>query len=195
MHFRECMVALQRFKTLKKPSASVLHGLNELESINLIKKNFKSYALTSKGILYAVSLKKLFRDLYIFRTHTDFLQDHSIESIPAEFFRNSYLLKDSYFVESDEENLSKPRDKILQLLGSCDDMRIIMPIFLEDYLERIIENLERGNDLILITNDLVFGGGVEKLMYDLVMAWHEKYDITVMSYKYDDRFYDFKHIS
>lgn len=43
---------------------------------------------------------------------------------------------------------------------------------------------------ILITNDLVFGGGVEKLMYDLVMAWHEKYDITVMSYKYDDRFYD-----
>ena len=43
---------------------------------------------------------------------------------------------------------------------------------------------------ILITNDLVLGGGVEKLMYDLVMAWHEKYDITVMSYKYDDRFYD-----
>ena len=36
---------------LKKPSASVLHGLNELESINLIKKNFKSYALTSKGTL------------------------------------------------------------------------------------------------------------------------------------------------
>ncbi len=43
---------------------------------------------------------------------------------------------------------------------------------------------------ILIINDLVYGGGVEKLMYDLVMAWHEKYDITVMSYKYDSHFYD-----
>lgn len=43
---------------------------------------------------------------------------------------------------------------------------------------------------LLITNDLIYGGGVEKLMYDLVMAWHDKYDITVMSYKYDERFYD-----
>ncbi|SFN58442.1 Glycosyltransferase involved in cell wall bisynthesis [Pseudobutyrivibrio sp. UC1225] len=43
---------------------------------------------------------------------------------------------------------------------------------------------------ILIMNDLAFGGGVEKLMYDLVWAWHEKYDITVMTYKYDDTFYE-----
>ena len=53
---------------------------------------------------------------------------------------------------------------------------------------------------LLIMNDLAFGGGVEKLMYDLVMAWHEKYDITVMTYKYDDSFYslfpmDVKYIS
>ena len=164
---------------LKKPSASVLHGLNELESINLIKKNFKSYTLTSKGILYAVSLKKLFRDLYIFRTHADFWQDHSIESIPAEFFRNSYLLKDSYFVESDEENLSKPRDKILQLLGSCDDMRIIMPIFLEDYLERIIENLERGNDLILITNDLVLNSLKNSQYYEKLIKFSKKEQLTI----------------
>lgn len=37
---------------------------------------------------------------------------------------------------------------------------------------------------ILIVNDLLYGGGVEKLMYDLVMHWHEKYDITVMTYAY-----------
>ena len=43
---------------------------------------------------------------------------------------------------------------------------------------------------ILIMNDLAFGGGVEKLMYDLVWAWHEKYDVTVMTYKYDEAFYD-----
>lgn len=43
---------------------------------------------------------------------------------------------------------------------------------------------------ILLLNDLAFGGGVEKLMYDLVIAWHEKYDLTVMTYKYDERFYD-----
>ena len=43
---------------------------------------------------------------------------------------------------------------------------------------------------LLVVNDLVYGGGVEKLMYDLIMAWHGKYDITVMSRAYVPNFYD-----
>lgn len=41
---------------------------------------------------------------------------------------------------------------------------------------------------ILIVNDLVVGGGVEKLMYDLVMHWHDKYDITIMTSEYCKNF-------
>lgn len=41
---------------------------------------------------------------------------------------------------------------------------------------------------ILIVNDLLQGGGVEKLMQDLIFNWHEKYDITVMTYEYYDNF-------
>lgn len=44
---------------------------------------------------------------------------------------------------------------------------------------------------LLLTNDILLGGGVEKLMYDLVWAWHEKYDITIMTFNYDKRFYDY----
>lgn len=41
---------------------------------------------------------------------------------------------------------------------------------------------------ILIVNDLLQGGGVEKLMQDLVWHWHDKYDLTVMTYAYFDDF-------
>ena len=37
---------------------------------------------------------------------------------------------------------------------------------------------------ILIVNDLIQGGGVEKLMYDLVTHWNDKYHITIMTYEY-----------
>lgn len=37
---------------------------------------------------------------------------------------------------------------------------------------------------ILIVNDLLKGGGVEKLMYDLVWHWYNKYDISIMTTKY-----------
>ncbi len=43
---------------------------------------------------------------------------------------------------------------------------------------------------ILIVNDLLIGGGVEKLMYDLTWAMHDKYDITIMTDEKSDRFND-----
>lgn len=44
---------------------------------------------------------------------------------------------------------------------------------------------------ILIVNDLLLGGGVEKLMYDLVQYWHDQYDITIMTDQYHgDEFKD-----
>ncbi len=41
---------------------------------------------------------------------------------------------------------------------------------------------------ILIVNNIIQGGGVEKLMYDLVWYWHEKYDITIMTNYHEDAF-------
>ncbi len=43
---------------------------------------------------------------------------------------------------------------------------------------------------MLIANDLLRGGGVEKLMLDLVWAWHDKYDITIVTDNLEDGFYD-----
>lgn len=39
---------------------------------------------------------------------------------------------------------------------------------------------------ILIVNDLPKAGGVEKLMYDFVWHWHDRYNITVMTEHYCD---------
>ena len=41
---------------------------------------------------------------------------------------------------------------------------------------------------ILIVNDLLFGGGVEKLMLDLTWAIHDKYEITIMTDSFDENF-------
>lgn len=164
---------------LEKPSASILHGLKELESANLIKKNFKYYTLTSKGVLCATSLEKLFEDLYIFQSNKDFWLSHSIESIPPESFKNAYLLKDSIFVESDEQNLSKSLMKYLDLLGRCKDMKIIMPIFLDEHLDLIIENLEKGNGLVLITNDGVLSSLRKSNYYEKLAEYSKEGKVSI----------------
>ena len=169
---------------LDKPSASILHGLKELESANMIQKNFKSYSLTSKGILCSASLEKLFEDLYIFQSNKDFWLNHSIESIPHESFKNAYLLKDSVFVESDEHNLSKPLMKYLELLSACNDMKIILPIFMDDHLEIILENLEKGNNLVLITNNQVLSSLRDSDYYEKLLDYSKDGKVSIR--KVDD---------
>ena len=51
---------LEELRTeLKKPSATILHGLKELEEISFIKKEKKYYSLTSNGYLLATNIIKL----------------------------------------------------------------------------------------------------------------------------------------
>ena len=164
---------------LDKPSASILHGLKELERINLVKKTFKRYSLSSKGILCSASLKKLFKDLYIFQINRDFWQNHSIESIPPDSFKNTYLLKDSVFIESDEHNLSKSFSKYLDLLSNCGNMEIILPIFLEEHLEIILENLENGDNLLLITNEDVLSSLKKSKYYDDLLDFSKKGQVII----------------
>ena len=166
-------------KDLDKPSASILHGLKELESANLIKRSFKNYSLTSKGVLCSASLEKLFQDLYIFQSNRDYWLSHSIESIPPESFKNAYLIKDSIFVESDEQNLSKSLMKYLDLLSTCSDMKIILPIFLEDHLEVILENLEKGSNLVLITNNRVLSSLRESNYYEKLVDYSKRGNVSI----------------
>ena len=42
---------------------------------------------------------------------------------------------------------------------------------------------------MLIVNDTVTGGGVEKLIHDMIMHWYKDYEITVLSYKKEKNFH------
>ena len=44
---------------------------------------------------------------------------------------------------------------------------------------------------VLIVNDLIKGGGVEKLLQDFAKRWHDKYDVTVMSRFKEGDFYEY----
>jgi len=44
---------------------------------------------------------------------------------------------------------------------------------------------------VLIVNDLMLGGGVEKLLYDFVERWHDRYELTVMTLHNEWDFYKY----
>ena len=78
---------------LKKPSATILHGLKELENSNLVKKVHKYYELTSNGYLITTNMIKLIENWYSVNKGKLFWNNHDLSGIPDDMLKNIYLLK------------------------------------------------------------------------------------------------------
>lgn len=78
---------------LNKPSATILHGLKELENINLVKKVQKYYQLTSNGYLLTTNMRKLIENWYSINKNKLFWNNHDLEDIPEDILKDIYLLR------------------------------------------------------------------------------------------------------
>ena len=74
-------------KELRKPSATILHGLKELETINLIRKVQKYYELTSNGFLLTTNMVKLIENWYALNKNKLYWNSHDLTGIPDKFLK------------------------------------------------------------------------------------------------------------
>ena len=63
-------------------------------------------------------------------------------------------------------------------------MKIILPILLDDHLEVILENLENGSNLVLITNNRVLSSLRDSHYYEKLVAYSKKGKVSIR--KIDD---------
>ena len=131
---------------LEKPSATILHGLKELESINLIRKDQKYYELTSNGYLLTTNMIKLIDNWYSLSKSDVFWNNHDLSDIPEEIIRNVYLLKDAEYITSTTSDLSIAFNKYIKLISTADELTILLPIYSENHFKHII-NLLKENKL------------------------------------------------
>lgn len=139
---------------LKKPSATVLHGLKELEESNLIKKEKKQYKLTSNGYLLATNVIKLINNWYSIESNKTFWNNHELSGIPETLLNKLYLLKDAELISSTTSDLSNAFNTYIELIASSKSLKIILPIYSENHFKYIIRMLKSDDlkDLTLLIN-------------------------------------------
>ena len=64
-------------------------------------------------------------------------------------------------------------------------MEIILPIFLEEHLEIILENLENGDNLLLITNEEVLSSLKKSKYYEDLVDFSKKGQVIIRKVDYD----------
>ncbi len=139
---------------LKKPSATILHGLKELEENNLIKKDRKYYELTSNGYLLATNIIKLIDNWYSIEKNKYFWNSHDLSGIPENLLNKLYLLKDAQFISSTTSDLSNAFNTYIELISTSPELTIMFPIYSENHLKHLIRLLKNGNlkQLTLLIN-------------------------------------------
>lgn len=142
-------------ESFNKPSATILHAIKELESLDLITKNYKQYCATSKGALYGFALDKLQKNLYLFESNREFWESHQINSFPIEFINNAYLLNDSKYHKVNKVDLSEYLEICEKSINSSKDIGIILPIFSQGHMDIILNHVKEGHALDLIVNSEV----------------------------------------
>lgn len=131
---------------LKKPSATILHGLKELETINLVRKVQKYYELTSNGFLLTTNMVKLIENWYAINKNKLFWNSHDLDGIPEEVLKDVYLLKNADYVASTTSDLSNAFNTYIKLISKAKKLKIVFPIYSENHFKHLIRLL-KGNKL------------------------------------------------
>lgn len=174
---------LEELRTdLKKPSATILHGLKELETINLVKKVKKSYELTSNGYLLTTNMIKLIDNWYSVNKSKDFWNNHDLVSIPEDLLKNIYLLKDAQCVSSTTSNLSNAFNTYLKLISDATWMKIILPIYSETHFKYLIEMLEKDKleSLDLVINKKILNSLREHDLFNQKILNNKKINVKCL---------------
>ena len=166
---------------LKKPSATILHGLKELESINLVRKAQKSYELTSNGYLLTTNMVKLIENWFALSKNEAFWDNHDLSDIPDEIIKSIYLLKDAEYVNSTTSDLSIAFNKYIKLISNARKLQIIMPIYSENHFKHMIDllNNEKIDELRLIISEEIYDSICENELFKQELLENEKVIIKI----------------
>ncbi len=134
---------LEELRTeLKKPSATILHGLKDLEIKNLVKKVRKYYELTSNGYLLTTNMIKLIENWHAISKNEYFWNNHNLEDINEFELKNMYLLKDTEFIKATTSDFAMVFNKYIQLISNATELHMLLPIYSENHLKHIIDLLD-----------------------------------------------------
>lgn len=170
-------------RDLKKPSATILHGLKELESINLVRKANKYYELTSNGYLLTTNMIKLIENWNSLGKSEIFWDNHDLSDIPEEIIKSIYLLKDVQYVNSTTSDLSISFNEYIKLISKAEELQIVLPIYSENHYKHIIDLLKKGSlkKLELYVNEEIYNSINDNEFFKSNMLECEKVKITIVN--------------
>ncbi len=162
-------------------SSSILHSMSQLETKNLITREFQSYSLSQTGEMAAIVLMDMINSFSLIKTQEDFWLNHDINEIPEYLMDKIDCLGDfkvikSSLSDSNEQSIFKEL-----LLDSKVIKGIISPLIIHDELE-VVNKKEHINIILAdnALNEVIEGLNSQKDIIENIKLWKIKEDLKLV---------------
>ncbi|MEL7670096.1 transcriptional regulator FilR1 domain-containing protein [Methanobacterium sp.] len=130
-------------------SSSILHSMSQLETKNLITREFQSYSLSQTGEMAATVLIDMVNSFYLIKENENFWLNHDITEIPEDLMGKIDDLSGFKIITFPDFSEKSPFQELL--LDSKVIKGIISPLIIYDELE--VVNKKEDIHLILANNN------------------------------------------
>jgi predicted transcriptional regulator len=135
---------------LGSSGSTIIHALQDLESITLTHKQDKTYELTSMGKVFSIFLKEVGSIVVVLDEFKDFWLRHNVEAIPSDLLKRIGELEGAYLVKDSMTDLAKVHTTFQEILLTSRNLKGASPIFHPDYIAAFQQMLSNGASIDLI---------------------------------------------
>ena len=132
-------------------SSSILHSMSQLETKNLINREFQSYSLSQTGEMAATVIIDIVNSFSLIKENENFWLNHDLNEIPEDLIGKIDNLSDFKIINS---SISDSSEQFIfrELLSNCEVIKgIISPLIIHDEFE--VVNKKEDIHFILANNN------------------------------------------
>lgn len=136
-------------------SATILHGMNQLDEKNFILKQSGGYSLSPTGKIIAIHLISLIKASTSLGELEKIFLRHEIGAIPEYLLESIGSLRNSVVVESTPTDVMKPHTVYAELLSKAKEINYISSVLLPQKIEMFEELLENSSLQLMVTPEIL----------------------------------------
>ncbi|HNS24998.1 MAG TPA: winged helix-turn-helix domain-containing protein [Methanobacteriaceae archaeon] len=136
-------------------SSTILHGMNELEKRNIVRKTGDRYNLSATGQILTLNFVDLVKSIIVAKRYEDLWEGHQIDGIPVHLMLQIGSLINADLITSEPTDIYKPHLNFTQIASDSKKFWGISPFFHSEYTELMIEMVSRGVDTKIIVTESI----------------------------------------
>ncbi|MEG3225096.1 MAG: transcriptional regulator [Methanobacteriales archaeon Met13] len=161
-------------KDIHLSSSTILHGMSQLETKQLIFRESGNYSLSQKGEIAADKLIDLVKSVYSLNKFESLFLHHDISAIPTNITRDIGCLESSLIIKATETDIMKPQDVRSALISKSKNIKHLSSVFDVSTTQIFLNTLENGGNVHLVLTEGIMEKLFEKVPKKVLQKWLKK---------------------